>query len=158
MLLVIIVIMLLAITVAASAFNACQLSGTEWLVCVVIALANLPIVFVYRIASRMTHSYYDKRNSKIVSDDEIYYIMDEGKRQSEPSHETRRKSRKLSKVILDVEAQDDSARNSRSSSVVEIFRKIKVDSPMPMKSKSIASLRQRGPLNKSQSFGSIRRI
>lgn len=157
---VILVIIVLSVTVAYKAFKCTPLNGVEWVTCIVIALCNIPVVFFYRLASKLYHAskktngksegvnggkiepeipmekpYTIPRNPSILKtrgdiEDELRTRASVTKRQS------------TGPVQRDIERGLSSNRHGSSSSIVEVFRKIKVDKPMPMKSDSQSSLRK----------------
>ncbi|KAH9270231.1 calcium-translocating P-type ATPase, PMCA-type [Batrachochytrium salamandrivorans] len=52
---IILLIQIVAVTVGSTLFNASSLDITEWIVCIIISLFNLPIVFLARMGSKIYH-------------------------------------------------------------------------------------------------------
>ncbi|KAI8908577.1 hypothetical protein EDD86DRAFT_227293 [Gorgonomyces haynaldii] len=121
-LMIIAVILVLAITVFYDAFNVCRLSGVEWLICILIALANIPLVFLFRLASKIYHSR-EKTSGKVSNLNTSYERLIRN-----------------STVEDHVSIPVDGKPASRRSSYVEQIRKFKTDAPMPTKTKSKDSL------------------
>jgi hypothetical protein len=68
--------MVVVMTVLPDAFNACRLSGAEWLVCIIIALVNIPIIVLFRIATRCWDNYQSKHTHARVGQD--YRTLEKG--------------------------------------------------------------------------------
>lgn len=119
--------MVIAIAAAYEAFNACQLSEAEWLICIIIALSNFPIVFVFRLIYNTITLSEKKKHSKVMH--QGYDLMEEGRQRSLRDIS----DKNLNGGFLKGE--------STRSSVVEVIRKIKIDHPLPLKRSSIDSLK-----------------
>ena len=159
-------IMVIAITVAYQGFNATKLSAFEWLVCIIIAIINIPLTFIFRLCSRLikenrktnqvkkvgvdkeTNIHADKTTVIQKSTEELGPLKN-----SRPLLNENPASRHGSRRKRDIEAGEVSGSHgnlSRQSSVVEVFRKIKVDNPMPTKAQSLTSLHSRKSIKEAR--------
>jgi Ca2+-transporting ATPase len=125
----ILIIVCSAVGFAYRAFGCTTLSGYEWAICIIIALLNLPVVFLSRVAFNI---YKGKRGVGQVAD--LKQDTTKTKFDRDDLEEDN-----VMKSHTSLTAKD--ATRDSQSNIVEVFRKIKVDAPMKTKSQSLNSLR-----------------
>nr|KAJ3422801.1 Calcium-transporting ATPase 10, plasma membrane-type [Polyrhizophydium stewartii] len=154
---IIMAVQVLAITVGYTLFNATHLDPREWLVCIVLSLFNLPAVFIARVISKIYHASASRKNYGRVEDERDLETGGRNSVKAKSIHSTHNHHARIQKTAEDAEAAphnyggqhrggdpEKQGELQRSSSIVEVIRKIKVDAPIPTKTRSQTSLNSSG--------------
>ncbi|KAI8925703.1 hypothetical protein BC831DRAFT_541824 [Entophlyctis helioformis] len=162
MIFVIVAIQVLAVTVGYTLFGSTHLDLREWLVAIVIALINLPIVFVCRLLSKIYHAAQDRQAHGRVEAEKLAGKTAHAAGTAPHSSRAHGRIDKSSEDVVSIRnaggnyervrgdsttGNDDNGGQplNRAPSLVEMVRgKIRVDAPLPTKSKSNASLNSAG--------------
>ena len=160
---VIIIVQVLAVVVGGYLFNTTQLDITEWLVCIGVALINLPYVFCVRFLSGMYHSWKERKADGRIADlkqNRLEHYANNGKIKTSAYDildDDANSNHKVSDMERGIVSRNSVNKGSngwkqghndstdlpqlqRPPSIVEMMRKIKKDTPMPLKTRSQSSL------------------
>ena len=169
-LVIIILVQSIVVTVGQSFIGTVTMTSTEWLICVIASLINLPFIFVYRCLFLLYHKYYpiESKNTKkdaALEEDPLAKVASRSGSKDEivPMQKIKKSAAQDETAVL-IKSDKDSRENrnagapapvplgskSRSGSLVEMIHPFRKDSnPLPIKngtSRSSLSLRESAEL------------